>query len=417
MAIICITFGERRRLIARPKSYQALVQKVWEVFDVYVEGFIIYLTSPTRDEEVELDPSAYDAISDGFSLRLTEGLDSSSDGETDNKQSDDLTVREVELDNPSQPELTNASGRGLDPNPFRTWVTALTTGADLGKKCEQVWGMPRNEQRICFEGQRMSDEDTPGALEAEPGNNIEVDTGRYDGKPAIFLMSPVRLDSASVQVTLSPHWKFSTIYPLVEPVLQNGNWSSVSWQVSADPNGTLKDAATGVECSYLYWEAKTTSDIPASPRVSSEYPFNPQCPDFSRMGRNACILPFSDFIPYLDRTLTMLTLSPVMRPEFMVYWLPKFQHIRDRGYDIAFDFVHQAAFEKVAKLSVDPQPQTVARIFLLFDETAKGGSEHLSLAELDAIDWPAKIGMDADGMRDQEAFRVLEWGGMQTHGF
>ncbi|KAF6837997.1 polyubiquitin [Colletotrichum musicola] len=370
MAIICIIFGERRRLIARPESYQALVQKAWEVFDVYVEGFAIYLTSPTRDEEVELDPSAYAAVSDGCSLRLTEELDSSSDDETDNEQSDDLTIREAELDNPIQPGF---------------------------------WFFVRGYVH--------------GAFEAEPEETIEVDTGRYGGKPAIYLMSPVRLDSASVQVTLSRHWEFSTIYPLAEPVLQNGNRSSVSWQVAADPNGTLNDAATGVECSYLYWEAMTTSDIPASPRVSSEYPFNPQYPDFPRMGRNACVLPFVDFIPYLDRTLTILTLSPAMRTEFMVYWLPKFQGIRDRELNIVFDFVHQAAFEKVARLSVDPQPKTVARIFLLFDGVPKDGIERLSRAELDAIDWPAKIGMDADGMGDEGAFPVLEWGGMHVHGY
>lgn len=289
-----------------------------------------------------------------------------------------------------------------------------TTIDELKHQIHLSCGPPAEEIRLIFAGRQLEDYRTLSEYCITSGCMVELVLRLRGGKPAIYLMSPGQLNNAFVCVTLSRHWEFSTVYPLAVPALGSGKQSSVGWHVSADPNGILKDKATGFECSYLYWEAKTTLEVPASPSISSKYPFNPQSPNLSRDGSNACILPFPDFIPYLERTLTKLTLSPAMRTEFMVYWLPKFQGIRDRGLDIAFDFVHQAAFDKVAKLSVDPQPKTVARIFLLFDGVPKDGGEGLSRAELDAIDWPAKIGMDADGMRDEGTFRVLEWGGMEA---
>lgn len=103
-----------------------------------------------------------------------------------------------------------------------------------------------------------------------------------------------------------------------------------------------------------------------------------------------------------------------MRTEFIVYWLPKFMKIRDRGQDIAFDFVPQSDFQKVAHLEIEPRPDTVARVFLIFRGAFKQTHGQKTLAELEAIDWSARIGIDVAGMKSAGTFRALEWGGMEV---
>ncbi|KAK8086253.1 hypothetical protein PG994_001227 [Apiospora phragmitis] len=101
-----------------------------------------------------------------------------------------------------------------------------------------------------------------------------------------------------------------------------------------------------------------------------------------------------------------------MRTEFIVYWLPAFQRIRDRNLYIRFTFVPQAAFAKAAVIKlrgVEP-PKTISRVFMLFSGVDPASTE------LDTtVDWVSHIGQDQEAMKDTKAFRVLEWGGMEVH--
>ncbi|RYP83219.1 hypothetical protein DL769_001415 [Monosporascus sp. CRB-8-3] len=278
---------------------------------------------------------------------------------------------------------------------------------------------------IClFEGNRLLPNDIFESLDVRDGDTIEVYISQTAGKPAIYLLSPTFLEAVKVSVVLRPEWDFTVLYPLA-PITKSvdDSTSTVSWTVSVQPDGTLTKHSTGRQSSYLFWEARSL--LSSTPRLLSagehDSAFDPCNPTvfFERWHANVT-LPFDRFEPYLDSVLQSFTLTPAMRTEFIVYWLPSFQRIRDRGQDIRFTFVPQEAFNKAAELTVEGAvPKAVARVFMLF-----GGVENQELRSPDAvhqtstehaseIDWPGVIGLDVQGMEDESAFRVLEWGGME----
>ncbi|KAL2876447.1 hypothetical protein SGCOL_008253 [Colletotrichum sp. CLE4] len=185
---------------------------------------------------------------------------------------------------------------------------------------------------------------SPAATVADLKSAIEAkaSTPSDHYKPAIYFLSPTRLNNVDVQVKISRHWSFSTIYPLAKGAVGQNN---VSWQVSIKPDGTLKDTATDIDCSYLFWEAGALAD-------------------------------------------------------------PSSASIRDRGLQIAFNFIPQINFEKAAKLTVTPSPSSVARVLLVFRGVV-GSKNAKNHAELDALDWPSKIGIEVEGIMNQSKFRVM----------
>ncbi|WYZ43694.1 hypothetical protein EsH8_VII_000130 [Colletotrichum jinshuiense] len=382
-SFVTIAFGHRRRLIAHPHSYNSLIRKARATFNLTGENMVIYYTGDEADGEVELDRNAFKAVSDGCILRFV--------------------IPNLKV------FVKTVTGMTIDLVSFPS-ATILDLKQALYLK-EQI---PSKEQRLIYKGITLEDEHTLNDYHIQNNDIIHLRLNLSGGKPAIYLMSPFPLMKVAVHVTLSHHWNFSTIYPLADPVIGLDNESTVSWKVSVGSDGILKDTATGVQCSYLFWEAETLANTDACASPSPTYSFDPRVPRLHLAGNVAVVLPFSDFIPYLDRALTTLTLTPAMRTEFIVYWLPKFQKIRDRGRDIAFNFVPQAAFKKVARLDVSPQPKTVARVFLVFEASHDGIGGPTDIAELDAIDWPARVGIDVAGMKDKSAFRVMEWGGMDA---
>ena len=74
------------------------------------------------------------------------------------------------------------------------------------------------------------------------------------GKPVIYLYPPTAT-RVSAKLLLVPEWEFSAIYPVV-PAKTTLQGQELEWIVDASPNGSLKEANTGLEVSYLYWEAE-----------------------------------------------------------------------------------------------------------------------------------------------------------------
>lgn len=189
--------------------------------------------------------------------------------------------------------------------------------------------------------------------------------------PAIYLLLP--LEDVNISVTLSPQWSFKFLFPLTELVIDpKHNTSPMEWTVSVQGE-SMADHATGSMCSYLFWEAETSTDpaalsksISATPAAKGgEEVFDPSAPSLTP--KNACVLPYLAFMPRLEKALERLRLTPARRTEFIVYWLPRFQETRDKGLYIAFRFVYQNAFAKAAKIEVKgcPAPAAIARISCL----------------------------------------------------
>lgn len=279
--------------------------------------------------------------------------------------------------------------------------------------------------RFLFEGQRLEFVDTPATVMFNDGDEVVCLPEQTGGKPAIYLLSPSPLQSVMVSVSLCPEWEFTVTYPITHKSKPADTLTSaVTWAVSVQADGTLVNEHTGRQSSYLFWEASSvpTDRTHLSPAKEHNPAFNPaNASDFLTSDYTTATLPFEQFEPYLESVLDGLTLNPAMRTEFIVYWLPSFQRIRDRGEDIQFTFVPQDAFDKAATLTISGAvPKAVARVFMLFrgvqhDELNGLKRQHRSNLKLAyKINWPRIIGLDIHGMEDESAFRVLEWGGMEV---
>jgi hypothetical protein len=77
-------------------------------------------------------------------------------------------------------------------------------------------------------------------------------------KPVIYLYPSSSLADVTVELALTPSWRFSAVHPPPRATVPPGEphtAQSLTWTVAAEPNGTLVDKTSGMEVSYLYWEA------------------------------------------------------------------------------------------------------------------------------------------------------------------
>ena len=171
--------------------------------------------------------------------------------------------------------------------------------------------------------------------------------------------------------------------------------------------------------SYLFWGAHTT-DSPITPTASINgdvdtpeiETFHPSRPILN--SSNSILLPFDAFLIYLDTSLKSLTLHTAARNDFVTYWLPSFIRIHERGQLISMRFVEQEAYEQAAVLKVEPKPDVVTRVFMLFkgvDSAELGWAEARDRVEI--VDWRVVVGVKENAM-DEGVFRVLECGGMEV---
>ncbi|KAK7978197.1 hypothetical protein PG988_005687 [Apiospora saccharicola] len=113
----------------------------------------------------------------------------------------------------------------------------------------------------------------------------------------------------------------------------------------------MRDNKTGLDCSYLFWEAESRAKHGVYAPKTDLDEFSPAFPQPFLQHRNE-VLPFEQFITRIDAILKDLCLTAAMRTEFIVYWLPAFQRIRDREQLIKFTFVPQEAFQKAATIHI-----------------------------------------------------------------
>jgi hypothetical protein len=84
----------------------------------------------------------------------------------------------------------------------------------------------------------------------EDGDVIDFFIEQVGGKPVIYLYSPSDID-ASVNLFLIPEWRFSAIYPTVSTKTDH-----VEWNVRTHQDGSLTEKNSGLNVSYLFWEAE-----------------------------------------------------------------------------------------------------------------------------------------------------------------
>ena len=176
-------------------------------------------------------------------------------------------------------------------------------------------------------------------------------------KPVIYLY-PETTTEVSVELTLDG--ELTTVYPAYD----NG------WHITAQPDGTLTDSS-GREYYCLYWEGQSDAGFD--------------------MSQGFCV-PGSDTAVFLEDALAQLGLTEREANEFIIYWLPQ---LEANPYNrITFQ---TNAYTDAAQLSVSPAPDTVIRVFMVWQ-----GLEVPTEIEPQILTAPGRTG-----------FTVVEWGGSE----
>ena len=185
------------------------------------------------------------------------------------------------------------------------------------------------------------------------------DRGPAAEKPVIYLYPE---EETKVSVTLDFDGKLTSTYPAYGD----------GWTVGASPDGTLTDPTTGRQYYCLFWEGVS----------QTEYDFST---GFCVTGENT-----ADF---LEGALARLGLTEQEANEFIIYWLPKMEH---NPYNlISFQ---QEAYTDSAKLTIDPAPDTLIRVFMAWQ----------------GLDQPVEIEPQTFVASERTGFTVVEWGGAEV---
>lgn len=189
-----------------------------------------------------------------------------------------------------------------------------------------------------------------GCVENEPNN--------CDKKPVIYLYPK---EDTEVSVKLDYDGELTCTYPLYKD----------GWNVLAQPNGTLLDIKDNRQYSYLYWEGVT---------------------DFQWEFNQGFVVEGAKTVEFLQEKLAYLGLEPKEYNEFIVYWLPQMQENK-------YNLIYFAGddYDEQAKLSIDPKPDSMLRVFMVFKPLEK----------------PILIDEQKLESFDRKGFTVVEWGGTE----
>lgn len=179
-------------------------------------------------------------------------------------------------------------------------------------------------------------------------------------KPAIYLYPTETMD-VSVRIKLK-EGKFTRTAPE----------SDGEWVVQADPDGTLRDKATGKTYDYIYWEA------------DSEPAY-----DWSE----GYVVEGCETEAFLKDILPKMGLNEKETKEFTDYWVPRM--LKNPLNLVTFQ---TSCYTDAAQMEVEPKPDSVLRVFMAYK----------------SIDRIAPVKAPKIKPFKREGFTVVEWGGAEV---
>lgn len=193
------------------------------------------------------------------------------------------------------------------------------------------------------------------------GNLIQVEPGITVWKPVIYLYPQ---DVGPVEIKLNYSGNLTVTYP---------KYNS-GWRVIAYPTGKIINLTDSKEYSYLFWEGKSNDKV--------EY-------DLS----SGFVVEGKGVVNFLQEKLPELGLTPKEYNEFIVFWLPR---MIDNEYNL-IHFASRDEYEDRAVLSINPKPDSVLRVFMVFKK----------------LDKLQKIEPQKTSLFERKGFTVVEWGGAE----
>ncbi|KLO11510.1 hypothetical protein SCHPADRAFT_905936 [Schizopora paradoxa] len=399
-------YGERNVVIQRHTSYERLITSLKSTFPslepIANERIFVTTTLPDRGEEkIEITPDLW--------AELVPSL------------------REIQVEtrepHPSEDSFTVVLCVNLRDGTHKKTRFRCKPETRVGDIMETIAANENvgiDDLRPTYGGARISMDVTLAECGIEDGDHIDVFPTMKGRKPVIYLLPPRPLENVDVRLSLAPAWEFTVVYPFVK-IKGGGDGQSVSWTVSAKPDGTLTERSTNTEVSYLYWEAQAKPERlvtppnsrPSTPLSSRPEAFDPSRPQEWLTPESSVVVKTNEIPAYLDAVLKALTLHTEARTSFITFWLP---YLQKYAY-IALRFLPQAAYEESAPLSIEPKPDVVTRIFMIF-QGISGNDEKWTEARTHSDlnleqRWRDAVGVDSARALNTSLFRVLEWGGME----
>ncbi len=182
-------------------------------------------------------------------------------------------------------------------------------------------------------------------------------------KPVIYLYP---LDEINVKVFLDYDGNLTCTYPEY----------NAGWNVTAFPDGTIFDKNTGRNYDYLFWEGTRSFD---------DYEF-----------KHAACVAREDTVAFLEEYLEAAGLNDREIDDFISYWLPRLQA---SPYNlISFPSEEYCNW---AKLDVDPAPDTLIRVYMVFAPLRS------------PVEIPDDMALDLPVRPERQGFTVVEWGGTE----
>lgn len=245
----------------------------------------------------------------------------------------------------------------------------------LGSYILNIEGIPINQQRIIFAGRQL---EFYGGKELSYYKICEHSTlhmvlNLRGGKPVINLYSNIER-SVNVKLELCDKFNFSAIHPM--SFSHNYNENNMEWK-----NVTIKKDRITYEnndYSYLFWEAVTKEML------------------FDMPDNKFCIsTELKELYKFLNIILKRLGLNFREIQDMITYWI---KDIIEHKY-VVLSFLPLNIYEKIAKLTITPEPKQIIRVFMVFY-----GSEQY-------VQYNSKI-EDINQIDRNDEFLVVEWGGM-----
>ncbi|KAG8911027.1 hypothetical protein FRC01_005972 [Tulasnella sp. 417] len=470
--VVFFTYKRRKVALARPVTYEEALNLAKKTFTalkaIPSEKLCISACLPDHEEEgvVEIGPEAWKLVTSGvkqFTVGVLEEVEKVKErgkvkghggrgGSQGASSSGPHVLNSTRCIHPLEGP-TQSGYVKIQPETQDLWVIVKTmTGREdrfrglhpsddictLKRQIHALLGMPVDQQSLLFGWKHLEDDRTLAYYSIKSGAVLRVVQIFRGGKPVIYLYPPVQTN-AKVRLSLVPQWSLSAVYPQpIKGTFKEGESSrTAEWDVVAQPSGMMAVKGSSTEVAYIFWEAETESHnhLPESPPISrSSTPLLGAGPGtmHPRVGfvpgttkcspHDSVVLSLQDVPPYLEKTLLALGLHTEARTSFITlglgpqrsYWLPSFL----KHEFLALRFIPQVDYEASAPLDFDPKPDVVTRVFMLFEgvptDRLAEWEEARQRSSADVNMWKGIVGVEDTRQRDQNLFRVLEWGGMEV---
>jgi hypothetical protein len=155
------------------------------------------------------------------------------------------------------------------------------------------------------------------------------------------------------------------------------------WKFIADSTGTLHFGEK--KFNYIFWEGVT--EISLEPKISNTSS-GPALPE-------GFYVPGDSSIQFLEEKLSAMNLNDQEKEDFITYWAPQLSANK-------FNFVHfifNQEFNECAKLTIEPKPDNVFRVFMVWNKADDADRTACKEQEIPKV--------------QRKGLTVIEWGGTQ----